>query len=129
MRRVLVVDDSATMRLFVASVIEELEPPVEVRHASSGFEALRCLPRDHFDLVITDVNMPDLNGLELISYVKSTEALRGLRLVVVSSEGSQADCDRARALGADAYLVKPFDPDKLRTVVEQLLGEAGQDDA
>ena len=129
MRRVLVVDDSATMRSFVASVLEELEPAVEVRHASSGFEALRCLPRERFDVVITDVNMPDLNGLELISFVKSSEALRQIRLVVVSSEGSQADCDRARALGADAYLVKPFDPDKLRAVVAQLLGDRDEENA
>lgn len=129
MQRILVVEDSATMRSYLATTLADLDPPVEVREAASGFEALRLLPREPFDLVITDVNMPDVNGLELVAFLKGSEALRAIPLIVVSSEGSEKDCERGLSLGANAYLTKPFDPEKLVGVVRELLarrrGEQG----
>jgi two-component system chemotaxis response regulator CheY len=120
-QRVLIVEDSPTMRALLCSALEELEIPVKVVQASSGFEALRMLPRSSFDLIVTDINMPDINGLELVSFVKSNEAYREIPLVIVSTEGSDRDRDKGLGLGANAYLVKPFEPETLREVARGLL--------
>jgi len=102
LQKILIVEDSATMRSLLASSLEDLQIPVKIVEAESGFEALRFLPRDEFDLVVTDINMPDINGLELVSFIRNNEKY-------------------ALGLGADAYLVKPFDPEMLRQVVTDLL--------
>jgi two-component system chemotaxis response regulator CheY len=120
-QRILIVEDSETMRSLLVSSLEELEVPVKVSEAASGFEALRVLPRQDFDLVVTDINMPDINGLELLSFVRSDERFRSIPVVIVSTESSDRDRDKGLELGADAYLVKPFDPDALREVVADLL--------
>ena len=127
MQRILIVEDSATMRSFLTSSLEELESPVKISEAESGFEALRLLPRVGFDLIVTDINMPDINGLELLSFVKSNAQYRDIPLVVVSTEGSERDRDKGLGLGADHYLVKPFDPEMLREVVRDLLARPRQD--
>ena len=88
----------------------------------NGFDALRMLPRSEYDLILTDINMPDINGLELVSFVKQDERYAGIPLVIVSTEGSERDRDKGLELGADAYLVKPFEPAQLRTLVLDLLG-------
>ncbi len=124
MQRVLIVEDSPTMRALLNSALEGLEPPVKITEASSGFEALRRLPRESFDLIITDINMPDINGLELVSFVKSNDAYRSIPLVIVSTESSERDREKGVELGADAYLVKPFEPEHLREIVEDLLARA-----
>ena len=121
MQRILIVEDSATMRALLAASLEELESPVKIQEAVSGFEALRLLPREEFDLVITDINMPDINGLELVSFIKSNAKYAEIPLVIVSTEGSERDRDKGFSLGADAYLVKPFDPEMLCRVVGDLL--------
>ncbi len=121
MQRILIVEDSATMRSLLAAMLAELDSPVKIIEVESGFEALRALPRDRFDLVITDINMPNINGLELVSFLKSNEQYRSIPLVIVSTEGSERDRDRGLELGADAYLVKPFDPDSLREIARNLL--------
>jgi two-component system chemotaxis response regulator CheY len=109
------------MRSLLASILEDLDLPVKVTEASSGFEALRCLPREEFDLVVTDINMPDINGLELVSFVRNSEKYSSIPLVIVSTESSKRDRDKGLGLGADAYLVKPFEPESLREVVRDLL--------
>jgi len=126
-QRILIVEDSATMRSLLVSCLEELGEPVKITEASSGFEALRYLPRDEYDLVVTDINMPDINGLELVSFVKNNERYRGIPLVIVSTEGSDRDRDKGLELGADAYLVKPFDPELLRQTVRDLLADSGRE--
>ena len=88
---------------------------------ASGFEALRELPRVAYDLILTDINMPDINGLELVSFVKNNAAFRTIPLVIVSTEGSERDRDKGLSLGADAYLVKPFAPETLREIAQDLL--------
>ncbi len=109
------------MRSLLASSLEELEGPIKIVEAESGFEALRFLPREDFDLVVTDVNMPDINGLELVSFIRNNPKYASIPLVIVSSEGAGRDRDKGLELGADAYLVKPFDPEALRQVVGDLL--------
>jgi len=120
-QRILIVEDSATMRSLLAATLEDLDVPVKITEASSGFEALRCLPREQYDLVVTDINMPDINGLELVSFLKNNAKYSEIPLVIVSTEGSDRDRDKGLGLGADAYIVKPFEPDSLRQVVHDLL--------
>ena len=109
------------MRSLLTSSLEELEGAVKIVEVASGFEALRHLPREQFDLIITDINMPDINGLELVSFVKNNAAYREIPLVIVSTEGSERDRDKGMGLGADAYLVKPFEPEALRGIARRLL--------
>ena len=126
MQSILVVEDSATMRSLIASTLEDLEPAVKITEASSGFEALRVLPRGAFDLIVTDINMPDINGLELVSFVKKDPSYAGIPLIIISTESSDRDREKGLGLGADAYLVKPFEPEDLKAIAERLL--AGRED-
>ncbi len=126
MKRILIVEDSPTMRALLNSALEGLEVPAKITEASSGFEALRCLPRERFDLIVTDINMPDINGLELVSFAKSNPAYRSIPLIIVSTERAERDRERGLELGADAYLVKPFEPENLREVVVDLLSRGVQ---
>ncbi|HME70741.1 MAG TPA: response regulator [Myxococcota bacterium] len=123
MQRILIVEDSATMRSLLASALTDLGTSIEITEAASGFEALRLLPRELFDLILTDINMPDINGLELLSFVKGNVAYRDIPLIIVSTEGSERDREKGLGLGADAYLVKPFEPDDLRRVASELLAK------
>ena len=128
MQRILVVEDSATMRSLIVSTLEDLDDLVKVDEAESGFEALRLLPRDSYDLIVTDINMPDINGLELVSFVRRDPKHAGARLLIVSTEGSDRDREKGLELGADAYLVKPFDPAELARVATELLAVSGSSD-
>jgi two-component system chemotaxis response regulator CheY len=120
-KHILIVEDSPTMRALLSSALEELDTPVKVTEAENGFAALRCLPRESFDLVVTDINMPDINGLELVSFIKSNATYRSIPLIIVSTEGSERDREKGVSLGADAYLVKPFDPEAFREIVADML--------
>lgn len=117
---VLIVDDSATTRAMIISAIEVLED-TRVVEANNGFDALRLLPLMPFDLIITDINMPDISGLELINFLKKNPEHKNIPLIVLSTEKSEKDKERGFVLGANEYLVKPFDPEKLRMVVKKYL--------
>ena len=119
-QRVLVVEDSATMRGFVTAALES-SGPFAVTQAESGFHALKILPRARYDLIITDINMPDINGLELVRFIRESEAHKATPLIIISTDGREADRDRGMKLGADAYLTKPFEPDQLLAIVRRLL--------
>ena len=116
MQRILIVEDSPTMRSLLVSALEELDQPVKITEVASGFEALRELPRTAYDLILTDIN-----GLELVSFLKKNPAWASVPLIIVSTEGSERDRDKGLSLGADAYLVKPFAPETLRQIVQDLL--------
>ena len=118
---ILVVDDSATTRSLVASYLTDAEG-VEVIEAASGFEALRVLPARRVDLIVTDINMPDINGLELISFVRANPNYRRIPVVIITTEHSAEDRKRGLGLGASDYLVKPFGAADLRRAVEAALG-------
>ena len=126
MQRILIVEDSPTMRALLVSALEALDRPVKITEVASGFEALRELPRVAYDLILTDINMPDINGLELVSFVKNNAAFRSIPLVIVSTEGSERDRDKGLRLGADAYLVKPFAPETLQQIAHDLLDRSGR---
>lgn len=121
MRRVLVVEDSPAMRGLIVSVIDQIED-CDVLEASNGFDALRRLPRDAFDLIITDINMPDINGLELVSFVRKSANNQETPVIIVSSEASSRDMERGLSLGANAYITKPFIPDELEATARRLMG-------
>jgi two-component system chemotaxis response regulator CheY len=120
-KKILITEDSATMRSLLASTIESLEG-YETVEAGTGFEALRLLPRENVDLIITDINMPDINGLELISYVRNNPNYKSIPLIIVSTEGSEKDKEKGIALGANEYLVKPFNPAELQALIRRYLG-------
>ncbi len=121
MRRILVVEDSGAMRALIGAALEGLDEKLEIDEAESGFAALRMLPRHAYDLIVTDINMPDINGLELLSFVKRDPRYRSTPLLIVSTEGSERDREKGLALGADAYLVKPFGAEELQRLVLDML--------
>ncbi len=119
--KVLIVEDSRATREMLAAAVQTLGP-VEVHTVVSGFEALKMLPRHRFALIITDLNMPDINGLELINFVKKNPHYRDTPLVVVTTEGRDQDRARGLQLGANEYIVKPFDPQQIVELVKRYLG-------
>ncbi|MBW2277914.1 MAG: response regulator [Deltaproteobacteria bacterium] len=120
MLRVLVVDDSRAMRAYVrGALMETLD--CDVVEAASGFEALRLLPRDSYDVVVTDINMPDINGLELIRFVRNSDRHRKVPIIIISTQASDRDNERALELGADHYLLKPFKPEEIVDAVSSVL--------
>ncbi len=118
--KVLIVEDSKSTREFLAAAVEIIEE-IEVYQSGSGFEALKMLPRHQFDLIITDINMPDINGLELVNFVKKNPQYRNTPLFIVSTESSEQDRARGLALGASEYLTKPFAPEELSVLVRRYL--------
>jgi len=119
-KTILIADDSTAMRAMLVSTIEAMDD-IRIVEASSGFEALRLLPREKVDLILTDINMPDINGLELISYLRTNPNYRDIPVFIVSTEGSQKDIDKGKQLGANEYVVKPFDPAKLQDLISAYL--------
>ena len=121
MKNVLIVEDSKAIRSMIRVSLEEAGGFFAVE-ASNGFEALKTLPTRRFDLIITDINMPDINGLELIGFVKSNPEYKDIPLVIVSTEKSDEDKKRGLALGASGYVVKPFTKQDLMAMVKNVLG-------
>jgi len=117
---ILVVDDSATTRSLVAAYLAGWRD-LEVLEAASGFEALRVLPTRPVDLIVTDINMPDINGLELISFLRANPNYRRVPVLIISTENSAEDRKRGLELGAAGYLVKPFGAEALRAAVDAAL--------
>jgi two-component system chemotaxis response regulator CheY len=118
--KILIVEDSKATRELLAATLQAVEG-FEVVTAVSGFEALKVLPRHRFSLIITDINMPDINGLELINFVKKNPNYRDTPLFVVTTEGRAQDRERGLALGASEYVVKPFEPEALTALVSRYL--------
>ena len=119
-RSILIVEDSSTTRALIKAIIEEIGDFHTVE-ASSGFDALKLLPTQEFDLIITDINMPDINGLHLINFMKNNPKYKDLPLIIVSTERSEEDKKRGMALGAVAYITKPFKANELQEVIKQVI--------
>lgn len=120
MKTILIVEDSTTTRSLIRAVIEELGD-FETAEAASGFEALKMLPLQEYDLIITDINMPDINGLELISFVRNNPRYKNLPIIIVSTERSDEDKKRGMALGATAYVTKPFKSLELQEIIKKTI--------
>lgn len=119
-KSILIVEDSTTTRSLIRAVIEELGD-FNIVEAPTGFDALKLLPVQDFDLVVTDINMPDINGLELINFVKSNPRYSNIPLIIVTTERSEEDKKRGMALGASAYVTKPFKATELQDIVRKVL--------
>lgn len=120
MKSALVVDDSDTMRSLIKSLIEEVGD-IDVLEAPTGFEALKILPHEPFDIIILDINMPDINGLELMNFIKTNEQYRDIPVIFVSTQRSEEDRKKGMSLGAFAYLTKPFKAEELQVAVKKAL--------
>jgi len=116
----LIVDDSSAVRAFVRASLEDADF-ARVEEAATGFEALRLLASNAFDVVIVDVNMPDINGLELLAFMKKSPRQQGARKILISTQVDGQDARRGTELGADAFLEKPFEVDELRELIRGLL--------
>ncbi|MBX7100463.1 MAG: response regulator [Myxococcaceae bacterium] len=118
-QKVLIVEDSRATRELVSATLSAMG--LEVVSAQNGFDALKLLPRHRFSLIITDINMPDINGLELINFVKRNPNYRDTPLFVITTEGREVDRQRGLQLGASEYLVKPFQSELLGALVKRYL--------
>ncbi|MGB9338670.1 MAG: response regulator [Polyangiales bacterium] len=116
----LIVDDSNAVRAFVRAALEDAGFS-RVQEAETGFEALQLLASNTYDVVIVDVNMPDINGLELLAFMKKSPRQQGARRILISTRVDGSDAERGAELGADAFLEKPFEVDELRDLIRDLL--------
>jgi two-component system chemotaxis response regulator CheY len=118
--RVLIVEDSPTMRQLLVFALRRLKD-VEIVEAQDGMDGLRRVSSDHFDIALIDINMPVMDGLKLIRLMRDEESLRQIPIVVVTTEGADEDRERAMALGANEYLTKPIQANRVLAVVKDLL--------
>ena len=121
MRQVLVVDDSRVMRDMITACLRP-QAEVAVTQASSGLEAIEQMSLRSFDLLVLDLNMPDIGGLEVVEFVRSQDKLRSLPILVVTTRGDEGSREHALAAGASRFMTKPFTPEALQTEVAALLG-------
>ncbi len=119
MARILAVDDSAAMRQMVGITLTGAGH--EVYQAADGREALQIAERERFDLVITDVNMPVMDGLTLVRHLRNMPSYRGVPLLVLTTEATTEKKLEGKAAGATGWLVKPFNPDRLLATVAKVL--------
>lgn len=125
---VLIVDDSSSMRAVVKKIIRVSGFNVgECWEATDGKEALKVLMNEWVDLVLTDINMPNMNGLELIAEMKRNESLRSIPVVMVTTEGSEKRMQESIKLGASGYIKKPFLPEDIKRTLSDVMGE-GKDE-
>ncbi len=123
---VLIVDDSLPMRSVLTKTIRVSGFRVgEVFYAANGKEALDVLKSEWLDLVLTDYNMPDMDGLELVKEMKKDETLEGIPVVMVTTEGSEKRVREFIENGASDYIKKPFTPEEIRRKLNQLMGDEG----
>jgi two-component system, chemotaxis family, chemotaxis protein CheY len=118
----LVVDDSPVMRSFIRRVLALSGiPEYEISEAGDGEAALQMMEKRRIDLVLSDINMPRMNGSELVRSMRASPALRDIPVIVVSTDSTEERINSMRAYGARGYLSKPFQPEALRTEIERVL--------
>jgi two-component system chemotaxis response regulator CheY len=118
--RILIVEDSPTMRQLLAFALKRLKD-VEIVEAQDGMDGLRKVTSDDFDLALIDINMPVMDGLKLVSLIRGEDSIADMPIVVVTTEGASEDRERALALGANEYLTKPIQANKVLSVAKSLL--------
>ena len=125
MADVLVVDDSKVMREMIVACLRA-HPGLSFTHAASGLEAIERLSLKKFDLVLLDLNMPDIGGIEVVEFIRGQDKLRALPIIIITTRGDETSRGRALGAGADRFMTKPFTPDALLAEVRGLLGGAAQ---
>lgn len=116
----LIVEDSPTMRQLISFALKRIRG-VRIVEAGDGVDGLKKISSEKFDLIFTDINMPVMDGLKLISLVREEANHKGVPIVVITTEGAQEDRQRALALGANDYITKPIQPNRILEVAKQLL--------
>jgi two-component system chemotaxis response regulator CheY len=120
--RVLIVDDSSVMRKIVGRSLRQagLEA-IEVLEASNGSEALSSVRENSFDLILSDINMPLMDGLEFVRQLRCIEAAKQIPVIMITTEAGEGHVVEALSLGASGYIRKPFTPDQIKERVIPLL--------
>ena len=119
-KNILVVDDSPTMRRMVMASLRTL-PAVSFGEAGSGLETIERLALKPVDLVVLDLNMPDMHGLEVIEFLRGHQSYRSIPVIVLTTRGDDTSRADALAAGATIYLTKPFNPNELMAQARKLL--------
>lgn len=119
MIRILVVDDNHTPREVICEALKQFN--IQVKEAVNGIEATKILEKEKFNLVITDVVMPEMNGYELCRWIKTNPATEKVPVIICSTKGEDFDIHWATKQGADAYIIKPFKTMELLKTIKYLL--------
>jgi two-component system chemotaxis response regulator CheY len=118
---ILIVDDSSTVRAVIKRTLGIAGVPTEeLYEAANGQEGIEILQRERIDILFSDINMPVMGGVEMIKRIREDDALKSVPIVVVSTEGSATRIAELHALGVQGYLRKPFTPEAIRRVVDDL---------
>ena len=118
-RKMLTVDDSPSVRKLVKFILKA--KGFQVSSACDGMEALELMKQEGFDAIILDINMPRMNGLEFLKHIKANDQYASIPVIMLTTEGQDDDKDKAVSLGATAYMVKPFKPTQLLTLIEKIV--------
>jgi two-component system chemotaxis response regulator CheY len=118
--KILVVEDSPTMRQLIVFALKRLKG-VTVVEANDGVDGLKKLSSDQFDLILTDINMPVMDGLKLVSLIRNDATHKNVPIIIITTEGAQEDKDRALALGANAFVTKPVQSASILKLAQELL--------
>jgi two-component system, chemotaxis family, chemotaxis protein CheY len=118
--KVLVVEDNNAMRSLITTALDQ-HLNVDVYEADNGFAALKLIPEYDFKMILTDINMPDINGLELIAFLRQHPIYKDVPILIISTEAGEEDRRRGLAIGANGYLTKPFTEGELVNLVQQHL--------
>ncbi len=125
---ILIVDDSETVRSVLAKTLQISGIDVgELHKAANGREALDILKGHWIDLIFSDINMPVMGGVEMIQQMQQDDMLKTIPVIVVSTEGSVTRIEQLKAQGVRAYIRKPFTPELVRSVVEDIIAPAGKE--
>jgi two-component system chemotaxis response regulator CheY len=120
--KLLIVDDSFSIRAFVKKTLTMIDLEIDTLHeASDGLQALEVLEKEAVDVILTDINMPNMNGLELIKKIRAQTRFDNIKIVVISTEGSREMVVEAMKCGANKYLKKPFGPEQAMETLEESL--------
>ena len=121
---VLIVDDSSSMRAVIKKTLKVSGFNVgKFLMAGDGKEALKVLEGQWVDIILTDINMPNMNGIELLTEVKKDEMLKSIPVVMVTTEGSDRVMQESMRLGAQGYVKKPFRPEEIKGILNSIMGE------
>ena len=118
--KVLVVEDSPTMRQLIVFALKRIRG-FTIVEANDGVDGLKKLSAERFDLILTDINMPIMDGLKLVSMVRNDPSYKETPIIVITTEGATEDRERALALGANEYITKPIQTMKILETVKKLM--------
>ncbi len=121
-KKLLIVDDEAHIRMLIEQTLEDLEDEgVELLFADNGADALRIIQEERPDLVFLDVMMPKMNGMEVCQKVKKELKITDTYIILLTAKGQEVDRQKGLEMGANKYMTKPFDPDEMLSIAEEIL--------